>query len=311
MSERDLFLEFKDGEWLTNSLTNFIRTLGVQFVVNGNELGVTEIIFPKQRTIIVPCGLKKFYHRPTLAKEQLEFVRTNGSKYNVFCIDDKDQSPKYIDTKGFNTVLVWEHLWYHKQSIIESIIRSKLGLTTRIHARKCTLLQPRGLHGARAGMFLRHNHLHGADAILAGDVEHYGLTYNEHLVMVLCVRHMNDRLYEIVRVATLRNLTVVGGYTRLLSVFNNHLEPYFLLQTVDTDLHNPFLVNDVLGGFEPSQHHLTRCIPDELDNKFWVTPRFEYSNFQRIDYSLPFMGSGYVNRVIPMRIGAMLYEPKN
>jgi hypothetical protein len=104
----------------------------------------------------------------------------------------------------------WE--WTHKQEIIKSMLRSKLGMCRRVYARKCSLSE---VSSREARAFLNENHLQGWTA----SSYYLGLYEGKTLVMMVSAgRSRFDKAssVELHRLAAARGVTVVGGGTRLL-----------------------------------------------------------------------------------------------
>lgn len=104
----------------------------------------------------------------------------------------------------------------NKQEIWKSIISSKLCKTNKIYARKCTIKEV-GTHEAQN--FINDNHLQG----YAGAKYKLGLYYHNELVLVMTfskARYSNMDMWELIRLASLKYTTVVGGMSKLLNYFN-------------------------------------------------------------------------------------------
>jgi len=116
---------------------------------------------------------------------------------------------------------IFEDEWVNliKQEIWKSIIKHKLGLTSnRVYARKCTIAE---LNSKTCSTFLEENHLMGKDS----SPIRYGLTFNNKLVSVITFGKPSlsggNRKYDfnIGRFSILKDTTVVGGFSKLLSHF--------------------------------------------------------------------------------------------
>lgn len=118
---------------------------------------------------------------------------------------------------------VWEHEWYddRKRPILESIIRSALGLSKRIYARKLKVeyrpsssmrefYDTNNIQGFRGGEF--------SICLVDPDTNQVVMAYN-----IGKGSHMSRKYqYEVIRGASLLNHTVVGGSSKLLfALFNS------------------------------------------------------------------------------------------
>ena len=110
----------------------------------------------------------------------------------------------------------WDFEIEEKLPIIESIIKSKLGLLDRkIPARKCTLVE---VTAAEAKMFFEANHLSGyAVAKFA-----FGLVFQNELVALGSFsknRFSKEEANELVRFAVLKNVHVQGGLSKIIKAY--------------------------------------------------------------------------------------------
>ena len=122
------------------------------------------------------------------------------------------------DKQGVKLVHVWEHDWEFKTDIIKSIISGYFGKHKRIYARKCKIVE---LKAAACREFINDNHLQG----FVGATVYYGLIYDLKLVSVMSFQKHRD-YYEISRLCTKLNLSIIGGAERLWKHFlkNNEVD---------------------------------------------------------------------------------------
>ena len=117
--------------------------------------------------------------------------------------------------KEINLLQFTDLQWNSKQDIVKSIIRSKIGTTDKIHARKCNLVE---VNTELAKSFFRKNHLDGwATAKI-----YIGLEYFGEVVQIMSFgKSRFDKKYEweLIRSATTLGITVVGGMSKILSKF--------------------------------------------------------------------------------------------
>ena len=100
-----------------------------------------------------------------------------------------------------------------KRVIWQSIIKNKLHLNNRVYARKCAL---REVPLQEAKKFFNNNHLQG---FRGGSIK-LGLYCGDELVQALIIgksRYNKKYQYELIRMASSMNTTVVGGFSKLLA----------------------------------------------------------------------------------------------
>lgn len=114
--------------------------------------------------------------------------------------------------KGYELITVFES---DDMSKVISLLKSKLGLTKRVFARKCKVSI---ISSVSAASFHNKHHLHKA----VGGKIHYGLYYNEELLMVLSMgksRFSKEYEWECVRMTGHSEYNVIGGASKLFKKF--------------------------------------------------------------------------------------------
>lgn len=142
--------------------------------------------------------------------------------------------PKCPDS--FQIVYLWEDLWRHKREVVESRIASLLGKTKRIHARDTIVVK---LTKPELLEFLEENHL----SVPVSAKYKLGLTHSNELVAVAtfsasCPVHRGDEVYashELVRFCNKKEITVVGGLSKLVSHFIKSNNPDDIMSYADLD----------------------------------------------------------------------------
>lgn len=165
------------------------------------------IIKPKHLDILIPS-----------LKIAFEF---NGSYFH--CIEKREKSnhkKKYIECKEKNIQLIqiWEPDWYIKREIIESMIRSKLGiLPNKIYARNCTIKE---ISSKDARDFFTFNHIQGSSF---GKIN-LGLYHKDILVSVMCFKSsgVEKEKTELNRFCSLLDTQVIGGASKLFKFFTRN-----------------------------------------------------------------------------------------
>ena len=134
-------------------------------------------------------------------------------------LDDKEyhlKKTEECESLGIQLLHFFENEIVEKTDIVESMILSKLGLFKRIYARQCTI---KDVSYNEYTKFCITNHLQGfATAKIIK-----GLYYQDELVclMSLLKPRFNgyDVDYELVRFATKKGYTVIGGFSKLMNLF--------------------------------------------------------------------------------------------
>lgn len=127
------------------------------------------------------------------------------------------------ESKGIHLIHIFENEWTDKQSIVKSVLLSKLGIfETKIFGRKCQIKE---LTVKESRDFLEQNHLQG----YCNSSIRYGLFYNGELVscMTFGKRRITGKSeLELLRFCNKLNTQVIGGASRLFKHFarNNEFE---------------------------------------------------------------------------------------
>lgn len=108
-----------------------------------------------------------------------------------------------------------------KKMIWESVIKNSLGVSERIYARNCKVVE---VTYKESDVFLSHNHLQGNSTSSV----RYGLEYNGELVSLMTFgssRFDKEIEWELFRFCNKLDLVVVGGASKLLSHFKKYHKP--------------------------------------------------------------------------------------
>jgi hypothetical protein len=119
------------------------------------------------------------------------------------------------EKKGIQLIHIFEDEWLNKQDIVESIIKSKLGIyDQKIYARKTEF---KSVSQDESDEFLFDNHLQGS---VRG--QNFGLYHNNELISLITVgkpRYNKDYKYELYRFCNKKNIQVIGGLSKLIKNF--------------------------------------------------------------------------------------------
>lgn len=184
-------------------IKEFIESLGVDvlhtYYLDGVEL---DLFVPSKNLAIEFDGL--FYH-------------SSGSVSTDKVISEKHiKKTELCEHHGITLLHIFENEWENKQSIWKSMIRHRLGLSTKIYGRKTTC---RDITSKLADEFCKINHMQGA----AKSKYQYGLYYENILVAVMSIAgsRYNDNDFEIIRYCNIKDHNVVGGFSKLLKHFRS------------------------------------------------------------------------------------------
>ena len=119
-------------------------------------------------------------------------------------------------------ILLMQYQWEFKQDIVASRLRSLMGLNQKIHGRKCQILRVDKL---AASEFLNVNHLQGN----CNARYHFALVLEKEILAMatfsaarmLSNREVPARSFELLRFASKKGYTVVGGLTKILHHFQD------------------------------------------------------------------------------------------
>lgn len=161
-----------------------------------------DIVIPRIKLAIEYDG--SYWH----SLDVLDYNNKDGINYHL-------NKTLQCKEKGYQLFHVFE---YDDIEIWKSMINNKLGLCEKIYARKCEI---REVDYNTSIAFLEHNHLQGA----CPSKYRYGLYYNDELVELITFgksRFNKKYDYELLRLCTKLNTTVVGGASKLFKHFVKH-----------------------------------------------------------------------------------------
>lgn len=169
-------------------------------------------------------------------------------------------------------ILLMQYQWEFKCEIVASRLRSLMGLNQKIHGRKCQILRVAKL---AASEFLNANHLQGN----CNARYHFALVLEKEIVAMatfsaarmLSNREVPARSFELLRFATKKGFTVVGGLTKLLHHFQG-IQKMDELMTY-TDIAFAGNAGFKIMGFE--KHSIKKPMPFYLteNGEMWSTKK--------------------------------------
>ncbi len=166
-------------------------------------------------------------------------IEFNGLYWHSY---DKKETPKQkkyhltktemCENQNINLLHIFENEWLNpiKKEIWKSMINSKLGRNNRIFARKCEVKKIDDTKLIRK--FFNENHLQG----FAGSSIKIGLYYEEELVSLMTFgksRYSKKYQYEMIRFCNKKNITIVGGASKLFKHFVRNYNPESIVSYAD------------------------------------------------------------------------------
>jgi hypothetical protein len=187
---------------------------------------ITDDVISNDRTIIAPYELDILIPQSNLA---IEFNGNFYHSYNSLVIEDRNRHKEKTDLAvkaGIKLIQINSHEWKRSQELIKSMISHRLGVSQKIHGRKCEIV---AVNDKTASNFFKENHISGHRSAKVA----YGLTYNNILVSAINFNQIRPQVWEIIRYATSRDHVVVGGLSKLLKRFREDHKPQTVTTFVD------------------------------------------------------------------------------
>lgn len=201
--------QISSGEF---ELRNFITNLGFEIEINNRNLISPleiDIFVPEKRIAFEFNGV--YWHSEKINSDKKYHVK----KYNL-CKEN-----------GVHLIQIFEDEWSTKKDIVLSRIKSVLGVSDKVYARKCVV---REIDSKTATEFLDAHHIQGSTPSLVK----LGL-YHESTIVALMTfgksRFKNNSEYELLRYCSLG--TVVGGASKLFSYFIKKYDPNSVVSYAD------------------------------------------------------------------------------
>jgi hypothetical protein len=196
------------------------------FITNNLEIEINN------RKIINPYELDVYCPKLNLAIEfNGLFFHSTKEKYSIGKDKDYHINKKIMCLKkGIDLIYVWGDDWELKKDLVKSIINNRLGLTTKIGARKCLIKE---VDKQESKKFLKNNHIQG-DCV---ESKRYGLYFNKELISLATFKLMkkDTGIYELKRFCNKQNLSVIGGLSKLFKHFIKEVDPNEIIAFCDND----------------------------------------------------------------------------
>lgn len=246
----------KIGSRQENEVADFIASIYDGSIVRNTR----KVIAPLELDIYIPS-----------CKLAIEF---NGNYWHS--LKDKEyhlNKTKLCEERGIRLIHITEWEWLKNPLICKSIIKSALGQTQKIYARKCIIKEVSRIDER---IFLEENHLQGYIA----STHCLGLYYKDELMQIITTgksRFKKDEV-ELLRMCTKNGYSIVGGFSKLLSHINYDIVSYVDRSKFDGNsyLKNGFKflyytdpsyvyikgVFDVISRFKAQKRNLKKLLQD-------------------------------------------------
>lgn len=218
---------------------DFIKSLGFDIIRNDRQL-----INPYELDIFIPT------HNIAIEFNGLYYHNSDQNKH-VF-------KTNLCKDKDIQLLHIFEDEWYFKQPIVESIIKTKLGIVDRIYARETSI---KLCSSKQAREFLDTNHIQG----FCGAEKYYGLFKDDECVSMITVgkHRFRKNETEIIRYCNKLNHVVVGGFSKLLKKIKEEygtVYSYANYRFFDGSVYEKF--GKFLGNTEPGYYwtNPTKCV---------------------------------------------------
>lgn len=201
------FCSSKKSSDAEREIGEYIESLGFEVFYNDRK-----IITPKEIDIFVPeknlaieyCGLH--WHSELMGKGK------NYHKNKLIRAKEED----------LELIHIFEHEWENKKELVLSMLKSRLGLSDRIFARKTTVKE---ISSSKANKFLNENHIQGSGR----SNYRVGIFYKNSLfgVMTFSKGNLSRKLteWEIDRMAFSLGKNIIGGASKMFKYFIKNINP--------------------------------------------------------------------------------------
>ncbi len=135
----------------------------------------------------------------------------------------------YFKHRGIQLIQIFESEWLLKENIVKSIIENKLGINSKIYARKCEIREV-GYNDSIEFLMINHIQSYAMARI------NIGLYYEDALVCLATFGHSRfkkEDSWELIRFCTKLHTSLVGGFQKILKYFEIQYHPKALVSFVD------------------------------------------------------------------------------
>jgi hypothetical protein len=218
------------GGGYCSKCTNFVSSAEIEIANFLNQNGINHENSYR--------GLKNRVEVDIISHEHKIGIEFNGIYWHSDIFKDKKyhiNKTKYVNSKGYRLIHIFEDHWIHKKEICKSIILNAFQKTANsIGARKCIVKEVSFDESKR---FLEDNHIQGSCISKI----RIGLFYNNELVSIMTFGSLRKNLglnykddhYELLRFCNKKFNNVCGGASKLFRYFINRYNPKYILSYCD------------------------------------------------------------------------------
>lgn len=249
-----------NGSILQREVVDFIKELNIDLIEN-------------DRRTISPFELDVFIPEKKLA------IEINGNYFHSENFGGKGKNyhiKKSIESniKGIKLIHIFEDEWLFKKDVVKSKLKNELGIINRkIGARKCIIKE---IESKEKRDFLFKNHLKGN----SNDKVRFGTFYKNELISVMTFSKKRVSLgnknkeneWELIRFCHKNDMTVIGGFKKMLDHFIKKYEPLSIIAYADCRWsgidHEKVIYNDLFDFIKRTRPNYFRISEDNfLDRK--------------------------------------------
>lgn len=247
--------------WPETEIFNFVKQLADDAIQSDRS-----IITPKELDIVILSKKIAIEYNGLAWHGEIR-----GKKTKWYHWEKMDQAKQ----KGYRLIQIFSDEWQFQQELVKSRLINVLGLSTKIPARKCNIVE---VDKKTADLFLTKNHIQGMCFFKTA----IGLEYNNTLVALMTFgkprfnRHYDQ---ELLRYACEQNFAVQGGASRLFKYYLKKYQPRSVISYCDLRWNTGNLYKQL--GFE----HLKNSDPNYwyvVDNKTESRVKYQKHKLHKI-----------------------------
>lgn len=199
--KHNIKVQYHNSSKEENKISEFLDESNINYIKNDRK-----IISPKELDFYLP--------------EHNLAIEVNGIYWHC---EQQGKNKKYhlnktqlCEENGTKLIHIYDNDINLKWDLIKSRLESQLGISNRIFARKCKIIEVSN-HDSK--IFLNENHIQGS----VNSKYNYGLMYNNELVSLMTFgkARFSKADYELLRFCNKKGFSVIGGASRLFKKFIN------------------------------------------------------------------------------------------
>jgi hypothetical protein len=199
------FKKYKRTRFCSNGeaeIAAYVESLGFKTTKKGSKSGEIDIYIPDLNLGIEYNG--GYWHSETRGK---------GRSYHLDKLN-------LANSQGIDLLHIWDFWWLRRKEQVKNLLHSKLGLSNRVYARKCSFLS---ITSEEAVDFVNKNHI---QELKSKPILSLGAFYEGGLVSVATFSRHHRGLDEIClnRFCSSYGVTVVGGLSKFSKMASVHFQ---------------------------------------------------------------------------------------